>query len=434
MSSHLRCHSSASETSDQRRSGGSRRLAAIAAAAIAIAGPTAASAETVKVGVVLPYSGVNADLGNQIDKAFDLYVKLHGKDLGDNKIQLIKRDEGPPSGDRARSVVTELITNDKVKLVTGFVFSPSAIASASIFTQAKVPMLIANAGTAWITNLSPYIVRFSFSMWDPAYPMGTYAAQDAKCKTAAAGYTDFPPGQDSTLAFKTAFEKSGGKVVDEIRMGNPAQVPDFTPFFQRVKDEHPDCFYVFVPSGAHAAAVMKSYGELGMRAAGVRLIGPMDLIPDYELAHMSDAAVGLIVMSSYADDFDTPSNKAFVKAWHDAYGPNAYPDFMSAAGWDTMAGIFHVINTLHGNLDDGRKVVDTLKGWSTDGPRGKISIDPQTRDVVQDEHAEEVIKESASHPGADGALGVKVVKTYPQVEDACKELKVGRCGSSLPSQ
>ncbi len=398
-------------------------LAAFAAAVFALCWTMAAHAETIKVGVVLPYSGVNADLGNQIDKAFDLYVKLHAKDLGDNKIALIKRDEGPPSGANARTVVTQLITNDKVALLTGFVFSPSAIAVAPLVTQAKMPMLIANAGTAWITNLSPYIVRFSFSMWDPAYPMGSYAAKNLACKTAAIGYTDFPPGQDSALAFKTAFEKAGGKVIDQIRMGSSAQVPDFTPFFQRVKDEHPDCFYVFVPSGAHAAGVMKTYGDLNMRQAGVRLIGPMDLIPDYELAHMSDAAVGLIVMASYADDYDNAANKAFVKEWHDAYGADSYPDFMSAAGWDTMAGIFHVINTLHGNLADGAKVVDTLKGWRHDGPRGPIEIDPQTRDVIQNENAEEVVKK------ADGKLGVKVLETLPRVKDECKILKLGRCGS-----
>jgi branched-chain amino acid transport system substrate-binding protein len=398
-------------------------IGAFAASLLACCWSATAHAETIKVGVVLPYSGPNSDLGNQIDKAFDLYVKLHAKDLGDNKIELLKRDEGPASGANVRTVVTELITNDKVKLLAGFVFSPSAIAAAPLATQAKVPMLIANAGTAWITNLSPYIVRFSFSMWHDAYPMGTYAAKNLDCKTAAAGFTDFPPGQDSALAFKTAFEKAGGKVIDEVRMGSPGPVPDFTPFFQRVKDEHPDCFYVFVPSGSHAGGVMKTYGDLGMRQAGVRLIGPMDLIPDYELAHMSDAAIGLIVMATYADDYDTPINKTFVNDWHAAYGPNSYPDFMSADGWDTMAAIFHVINTLHGNVDDGAKVIDTLKGWTNDGPRGPIAIDPETRDVIQNENAEEVIKKP------DGKLGVKVLQTFPQVKDECKALKVGRCGT-----
>jgi branched-chain amino acid transport system substrate-binding protein len=398
-------------------------FAALAAVAIAAGWSAAAKAETIKIGVVLPYSGPNSDLGNQVDKAFDLYLKLHAAELGDHKIELVKRDEGPASGAIARTAVTELITNDKVKLIAGFAFSPSAIAAAPVVTQAKVPMIIANAGTAWITNLSPYIVRFSFSMWDPAYPMGSYAAKNLGCKTAAAGYTDFPPGQDSVLAFKTAFEKAGGKIVDEVRFGPPGPVPDFTPFFQRVKDEHPDCFYVFVPSGSHAGGVMKTYGDLGMRQAGVKLIGPMDLIPDYELAHMSDAAIGLIVMSSYADDYTTPGNAEFVKAWHDAYGPNSYPDFMSAASMDAMAGIFHVIKTLNGNLDDGAKVVDTLKGWKHDGFRGPIEIDPQTRDVIQDEHVEEVVKRP------DGKLGVKVIETIPQVHDECKILKVGRCAS-----
>jgi branched-chain amino acid transport system substrate-binding protein len=206
-------------------------------------------------------------------------------------------------------------------------------------------------------------------------------------------------------------------------MGSPGPVPDFTPFFQRVKDEHPDCFYVFVPSGSHAGGVMKTYGDLGMRQAGVRLVGPMDLIPDYELSHMSDAAIGLIVMSSYANDYDTPMNKAFVKDWHDAYGPSSYPDFMSAAGMDTMAAIFDVINKLNGNLDDGAKVIDTLKGWKHESLRGPIEIDPETRDVIQDEHAEEVIKKP------DGKLGVKVLETFPQVKDECKVLKVGRCAS-----
>jgi len=395
----------------------------VATSALVFCGRADANAETVKIGVVLPYSGSDSDNGSQIDKAFDLYVKLHAKDLGDNKIELVKRDEGPPSGANARTVATELITNDKVKLLTGFVASPSAIAVAPLATQAKIPMLIANAGTAWITNLSPYIVRFSFSMWGPAYPMGTYAAKYLKCKTAATGYTDFPPGQDSALAFKTAFEEAGGKVVDQIRMGPPAQVPDFTPFFQRVKDEHPDCFYVFVPSGMHAAGVMKTYGDLAMRQAGVRLIGPEDLIPDAELAHMSDAAVGLIVMANYADDLDTPGNKEFVKAWHEAYGPNSYPDYMSASGMDTMAGIFHVINALHGKLDDGAKVIDVLKGWKHEGVRGPIEIDPQTRDVIQNENAEEVVKKP------DGKLGVKVLQTFPQVKDECKVRKLGRCGS-----
>jgi branched-chain amino acid transport system substrate-binding protein len=391
--------------------------------ALALAVGGAAQAETVKIGVVLPFSGANADLGHQMDKAFDLYVKLHAKDIAPNTVELVKRDEGPPTGAQAKTVATELITNDKVEMLTGFSFSPSAIALAPVVTQAKVPMIISNAGTAWITNLSPYIVRLSFSMWHPAYPMGAFAYDKIGCKTAALAYTDFPPGKDSTEAFKTGFEKAGGKVVDSIPLGSPVQVPDFTPFFQKIKDEHPDCMYVFIPSGAHATGVMKAYGELGMRKAGVKLIGPMDLIPDNKLQDMGDAAIGTIVMGHYSVDLDNAENKAFNKAWHEAYGKDSYPDFMSSAAWDSMHAIFDAIKKLNGNVTDGAKLVDAMKGWSANGPRGHVMIDAATRDIVVDEHAMEVIRKP------DGKLGVKILGTTKQVKDECKELKIGRCGT-----
>jgi branched-chain amino acid transport system substrate-binding protein len=399
------------------------RLLATAAMAIGLATAAHAQGKTVKVGVVVPFTGANADLGQQMDKAFDLYVKLHGQDIAPNKVELVKRDEGPPTGAQAKTTATELITNDKVQILTGFSFSPSAIALAPVVTQAKVPMLIANAGTAWITNLSPYIVRLSFSMWHPAYPMGAYAYNKIGCKTAALAYTDFPPGKDSTEAFKTGFEKAGGKIVDSIPMGSPVQVPDFTPFFQKVKDAHPDCMYVFIPSGAHAAGVMKAYGELGMRKAGVKLIGPMDLIPDNKLQDMGDAAIGTIVMGHYSVDLDNAENKTFNAEWHKAYGPTSYPDFMSAAAWDSMHAIFDTVKKLNGDFSDGQKVVDALKGWTATGPRGKVTIDPNTRDVIEDEHAMEVIRKP------DGKLGVRILDTTPQVKDECKELKMGRCGT-----
>jgi len=399
-----------------------RALKWLGAAAIGLAVGTTAHAANVKIGIMLPFSGVNADLGDANIKGMELYLKHHAKDIAPHTVEIVKRDEGPPSGANAKTVATELITNDKVKMIVGVVFSPSAIAMAPVVTQAKVPLLISNAGTAWITNLSPYIARVSFSMWHDGYPMGTFAAKDLNCKTAAMGYTDFPPGKDSTESFKTGFEKAGGQVIDSIPMGNPAQVPDMTPFFQRVKDKKPDCFYVFIPSGSHASAVVKAYGEVGLKQAGIKLIGPKDVVPDTKLQDMGDAAVGTIVMSNYAADLDNAANKEFVKAWREAYGANSSPDFMSAAAWDAMAATFDVIKKLDGNLDDPDKVMAALKGWSTNGPRGKVSIDPETRDVVNDEWALEVIKKS------DGKLGTKVLGSIKDVKDQCKELKVGRCG------
>lgn len=389
-------------------------------AAVAALAVPAAQARTVKVGVVLTFSGVNAEYGDQIMRAMNLYLKTHPKALGNNKVELIRRDSKNPSGTVAKTEVQELITRDKVQLLAGFVFSPDAIASAPLVTEAKVPMIVMNAGTAWITTLSPYIVRTSFTMWQSGYPMGTYAAKNLDCKTAAVGYTDYPPGKDSLEAFRKGFEQAGGKVVDTIPMGNPAQVPDFTPFLQRVKDEKPGCLYVFVPAGEHAAALVKTYGELGLRDAGIKLIGPLDIIQDTKLQGMGKAAVGLVVMGHYAADYTNPANEAFVKAWHQAYGKNMPPDFMAVGGWDGMAAIAHVVKTLDGKIDPD-KAMKALEGWKFDSPRGPIEIDPQTRDIVQNEHVEEVVAKG-------DRLHVKVLETIPQVKDPCKELKVGKCG------
>lgn len=395
------------------------RIFGVAALMLAWSGAT--QANTIKIGVVLPFSGVSADLGPLVDKAFNLYIKLHANDIAPHKVEIIKRDEGPPNGAMAKTVTTELIANEKVQLVTGYMWSPSAIALAPVITQAKIPMVIANAGTAWITDLSPYYVRLSFSMWHPAYPMGSFAYNKIGCKTAAVAYSDFPPGKDSVEAFKTGFEKAGGKVVLSIPMGSPAQVPDFTPFMQRVKDEHPDCVYAFIPSGAHATGLMKVYGELGLRKAGIKLIGPMDLVPENKLQDMGDAAIGTVVMSHYSSDLDNPQNKEFMAAWHKEYGPDSFPDYMSAAGWDAMHAIFDTIKKMDGDLSNGAKVVKAMEGWSSDGPRGHVRIDPETRDIIQDEHAMEVYR------APNGRLAERVIGTVKQVKDECKVLKIGRC-------
>ena len=181
--------------------------------------------------------------------------------------------------------------------------------------------------------------------------------------------------------------------------------------------------YVFIPSGAHATGVMKAYGELGMRKAGVKLIGPMDLVPDNKLQDMGDAAIGTIVMGHYAVDLNNAANKAFNAEWHKAYGPDSYPDFMSAAAGTPCTPSSTPSRSSTATCRDGAKVVDALKGWSADGPRGHVMIDPATRDIVEDEHAMEVYRKP------DGKLGEKILGTTKAVKDECKVLKLGRCGS-----
>jgi branched-chain amino acid transport system substrate-binding protein len=257
------------------------------------------------------------------------------------------------------------------------------------------------------------------TMWQTGYPMGRYAAEKLDCETAAVGYTDYPPGKDSLAAFQMGFEQAGGQVVDAIPMGGPAEVPDFTPFMQRVRDAAPDCFYVFVPAGNHAGAVFKTYADLGMRDAGIRLIGPGDITQDTELQGLGDVAIGVVTLGQYQADLDVGNNPEFVAAWHEAYGPDSTPDFMAAAGYDGMAAIVDAIVEQDGQIDPERTMA-IWSGWTHEGPRGTVTIDPQTRDIVQDMRVNEVYAE-------DGRLKMRTIDVIPQVKDPCKEQKVGRC-------
>jgi len=395
-----------------------RRLAAAAALAAFAAG--GALAQTVKIGVVLPYTGVGAEFGQQVDRGMQMYMKLNPGAFAPYKVELIRRDSKNPSGAEAKTAVQELITQDKVDILTGFIYSPDAIASAPLVTEAGRPMVVMNAGTAWITNLSPMIARVSFSMWHSGFAMGEAAAKTLKAKTAVVGYSDFPPGKDSLDAFKRGFEANGGTVVDAIPMGGPGQVPDFTPFFQRAKDKKPDVFFVFVPAGDHAVGVVRTYGALGMRQAGIKLIGQGDITQDIKLQSMGDAAVGLITIHHYNADLDNAANRRLVAAWKQEYGANATPDFMGVQGYDGMAAIAHVVTTLKGRVD-AEGAMRVLKGWKFDAsPRGPIAIDPETRDIVMNEYLSEVVKVS-------GRLVQKNIGVISAVKDMCKVLKAGKC-------
>ena len=396
-----------------------RRLALVSVLALSLAAP--AAAETVKVGLILPFSGGAAEFGQQIERGMLLFQKKNPAAFGGHSIQLIKHDTQGPSADTAKTGAQEALTREGASLLAGFVFSPQAIAVAPLASQAKTPMIVMNAATSWIPSLSPYMARVSFTMWQAGSLMGRYAAEKLACKTAVVGYTDYPPGKDSLEAFQRAYEEKGGKLVEALPMAGPQDVPDFTPFLQRVKDARPSCFYAFVPSGNHLSALVKTYANLGMREAGIKLIGPGELVQDTMLPSMDKAAAGMITAFHYAADYDTPANKAFVEAWKQEYGAGAIPDFMAVAGWDGMALIAHLAKTGNGKIE-GDKAMQAIRGWKFESPRGPIVIDAETRDIVHNETIQELVLK-------DGRLVNRVLETYPQVKDPCKEAKVGKCAT-----
>jgi branched-chain amino acid transport system substrate-binding protein len=390
-----------------------QRLLGILAAGMALLLAAAASAQTIKVGVINSYSGPFATLGDLMDKGMKLYVKQNADKLPPGvKVELIIRDDGGPNPDKAKQLAQELIVRDKVQFITGVVFTPNAMAIAPLTQEAKVPFFIGNAGTSVITERSPYIARFSFTLWQSSYPLGAWASR--RYKRAYIAVSDFAPGHDSEAAFERGFTEGGGKIIGKVRI--PLANPDFVPFMQRVKDAKPDVLMAFTPAGRQATQIMKAYGDLGLDKAGIKFIGPGDITTDEELPNMGDVALGVITMHHYSAAATRPANKAFIAAWKKEYGEKSWPSFMSVGQWDAMDAIYYAIREQKGKLDPDRTMTLVKKYKNPNSPRGPIAIDPATRDIIQNEYMREVKK-------VGGVLANVEFETFEQVKDPWKELK-----------
>jgi branched-chain amino acid transport system substrate-binding protein len=383
----------------------------VAGAALLLA--AAAPAQTIKIGVINTYSGPFATLGDLIDKGFKLYMKQNADKLPPGvKIELVIRDDGGPNPDKAKQLAQELIVRDRIQILTGVVFTPNALAMAPLTQEAKLPFFIMNAGTSVITERSPYIARFSFTLWQSSYPMGAWASR--KYKRAYIAVSDFAPGHDSEAGFERGFTEGGGKIVGKVRV--PLASPDFVPFMQRVKDAKPDVLFAFTPAGRQATQIMKAYGDLGLDKAGIKFIGPGDITTDEELPNMGDAPLGVITMHHYSAAATRPANKAFIAAWKKEYGEKSVPSFMSVGGWDAMDAIYHIIREQKGKIDPDRTMALVKKYKNPNSPRGPIAIDPETRDIIQNEYVREVRK-------IGGQLANVEFETIYDVKDPWKELK-----------
>jgi branched-chain amino acid transport system substrate-binding protein len=386
-------------------------LATVAALCGAMAVAVPASAQTVKIGLINTYSGAMASNGDQIEKAINLFMKSGQCKLPPGvNLEIIKRDDTGINPETAKRLAQELIVRDKVQMITGVVWTPNALSIAPLVTEAKVPFVIMNAGTAMITERSPYIARTSFTLWQSSYPMGTWASK--KFKTAYVAVADFGPGHDAQEAFTKAFTAGGGNVVGTVRMPPPTM--DFAPFLQRVKDAKPEALFVFVPAGKSATALMKGFGDLGLDKAGIKLIGPGDITTDEELPNMGDVPLGVITMFHYSAAGDRPANKRFVEAYQKEYGPKAWPNFISVGAWDGMQAICDVVRAQGGKVDPDKTML-LLRGWKNpNSPRGPIEIDPRTRDIVQNEYVRETKR-------VGGIMKNVELETIPMVKDPWKE-------------
>ncbi|WP_245220132.1 ABC transporter substrate-binding protein [Pusillimonas caeni] len=339
----------------------------------------AANTDPIRIGLVLDLSGPFAEYGLQMQAGIKAFMKQRGDKVAGRPIELIVRDSTGPHPDVGKRVAQELLTREKVDILAGFGFSNVALAVAPMATQSKTPMIIMNAGASPITTASPYIVRTSFTLGQASDVMGRWAA-DNGIKKVMTIIADYAPGADAEEHFSRAYRAAGGEIVSGVRV--PISNRDFAPYLQRVKNERPDAVFVFLPSGEPIIAFMKGYQERGLEADGIKAIAAFGA-DDGELPALGKSALGLISSQIYTPAHDSEKNRQFVKDFKEFDKHGLVPNFISVGAYDGMALIYAAVEKLNGDVSDGAKVVEAMKDWSHESPRGPISIDPETRDIIQ---------------------------------------------------
>jgi branched-chain amino acid transport system substrate-binding protein len=277
------------------------------------------------------------------------------------------------------------------------------LAIAPLVTEAKIPTLVLSSGASVTVTKSPYMVRAGFLQSQQAWIIAEWAAKNGS-KRVVTLVNDWAPGIESETSFKTRFLKAGGEIIESIRI--PLANPDFAPFLQRTRDLNPDTAFIYFP-GTQASIFAKQFAERGLGNSGIKIIGPGDLTDDDDLNTMGDQMLGIITSGSYSAAHDSPLNKAYVAAFEQAN--DFRPDFVSVGAYDGLHLIYEALKKTNGNAD-GDVLLSAMKGMAWESPRGPISIDPETRDIVQNIYIRKVER-------VNGQLYSMEFATYDAVKD-----------------
>ncbi|PDT46779.1 branched-chain amino acid ABC transporter substrate-binding protein [Sinorhizobium fredii] len=382
-----------------------KRTVLAALAALIIGG--VAQADTIKIGVIGPFSGPFALQGKNFKAGIDAYMALNGSKVGDDDIEIIYRDVPQPDPAQSKALAQELVVKEGVRYLAGFYFTPDAMAVTPLLEQANVPLVIMNAATSAIVTKSPLVVRTSFTLWQTSTPIAK-VAKDAGVSKVISVVSDYGPGVDAENAFKKGFEAVGGEIVEAIRM--PLATNDFSPIMQRVRDSGAEGLFAFLPSGPTTLGFVKAFNENGLKDAGIKFFAPGDLTQESDLPALGEAALGIQTTFHYAVSHDSPENKAFVEAAGKAIGNPAELSFPSVGAYDGMHVIYKMIEATGGE-QDAQKAVDAVKGLAWTSPRGPVSIDPESRHITQNIYLREVAK------AEDGSYYNKEIATFEKQGD-----------------
>jgi branched-chain amino acid transport system substrate-binding protein len=349
-------------------------LCAAAAAQAQATGP-------IKVGLMLPYTGTFASLGNMIESGFKLYVQEQGGKLAGREIQYFKvDDESDPS--KATDNVNKLIKRDNVDVLVGTVHSGVALAMAKAAKDNNTLLIVPNAGADAITGpmCGPNIVRSSFSNWQPGYSTGVLMAQRGH-KRAMTITWNYAAGNETVKGFTEAFEKAGGKVVKDLNL--PFPNVEFQALLTEIAAQKPDAVFAFFAGGG-AVKFVKDYAAAGLNKT-IPLYGS-GFLTDGTLEAQGAAAQGLLTTLHYADNLDTPRNNAFRKSFALAYKANA--DVYAVQGYDAAQLLGAGLVAAKGDLGKRDVIAAAMRKTTVDSPRGKFTLSP-AGNPVQDMYVRE---------------------------------------------
>ncbi|KJC62109.1 ABC transporter substrate-binding protein [Bradyrhizobium sp. LTSPM299] len=364
-----------------------------------------AAQDTIKIGLVMPLTGVLGPVGKQAVAGARLYVAQHGDVVAGHTIELIVKDDASIP-DNSKRLTQELILSDKVAILGGGL-TPNVLAVAPLVNESKTATVVMVSGTSIVTERSPYFVRTSWTHAQQASVLANWVAKNGSKRVTIIA-SDWAPGHEASGVFSATFTEAGGTIVEALKV--PLANPDFAPFLQRARDGNPDTLFIFVPAG-QAAILAKQFVERGLDKSGIKLIGPGDIADDEDLPGMSDAMVGTVTAGFYSAHHGSALNKEYVAAFKKANG-NVRPNFVSVGAYDGMHLIYEALKRTDGKTD-GPALVEAMKGMAWESPRGPMSIDPKTRDVVQDIYIRRVEK-------VDGTLYSVEFETFKAVADPAK--------------
>lgn len=377
----------------------------------AIAGVTtgAMAQDTLKIGVILPYSGQFADPGTQLQAGIDLYIQHHGDMVAGKKVEIIRKDVGGIAPDVAKRLAQELVVRDGVDVLAGNLLTPNAMAAGDVSKEAEKFMVVMNAATSIITTKSEFMVRTSVTTPQINQAFGEWAAKRG-IKEVYTLATDYGPGKDGEGAFVKGFESGGGKIIG--RDYSPVVNPDFSAFVQRIADAKPEGVFIWVPGGAQPPALGKALAERGLTPANTKIMGMGELTDDAALDAMGEVSVGILTGYHYNANGESDLNKKFVADFQ-AANNGRNPDIYAVGAYDGMHLIYEALKKTGGDAS-GAAMVEAAKGMAWESPRGPISIDPETRDIIQTVWIREVKM-------VDGKPTNVVIDKIENVKDPVKE-------------